>query len=137
MRTEIINGMTVHMPEKKYGVSNLHPEEIMCVMYHSKVMNWYDTYRKAPTIFEAAHESMEEYAKQQALLFTLFREKYKKDELSKVDKEQKRLGGVFSWIDTPDDKIYDLFLKEQEDNRSVATKTPNDQNPDLQNKSNG
>lgn len=113
MRAEIKNGMTIHYPNDKYVVSNLDKEEIMCIMYSSRVTNWYDAYRQAPTVFDAAHEAMEEYAKQQSLLFTTFRENYQREERRRVKKEEERLGGMISWIGMPDDKIYDLFIADQ------------------------
>lgn len=116
MRTEIINGMTVHMPDKKYVVSNLSKEHILFNAAGEEEGICFEL-KPLEILSIQTYEAMEEYAKQQALLFCIFRDNYKKDELSRVKKEQDRLGGMFSWMSTPDDKIYDLFLKEQSETR--------------------
>jgi len=105
MRTEVINGMTVHMPDKKHENTNLSPQEILSnkaefhQLYHSDILS-----------------VMEQYAKQQALLFTTFRERYQKEEKERIKKEQERVGGIFSWIGTPDNIIYDKFIEQQKNN---------------------
>lgn len=116
MRTEIINGMAVHMPDKKYVVSNLSKEQILFNAAGEEEGICFEL-KPLEILSIQTYEAMEEYAKQQSLLFTTFRENYQREERRRVKKEEERLGGIISWIGTPDDKIYDLFLQDQSDAR--------------------
>jgi hypothetical protein len=57
--------------------------------------------------------AMEEYAKQQSISFTAFRDNYRREQLKKGREEQKRLGGLFTWDYTPDEQVYELFIAQQ------------------------
>ncbi len=56
---------------------------------------------------------LSEYAKQQAIAFAQYRDEYKREERRKVKEEEKRLGGMITWIERPDEEIYLQFIEQQ------------------------
>lgn len=60
----------------------------------------------------AAINAMGEYGKEVAIEFAKFRDKYKRNELKEVKKEQERLGGIFTWMEASDEIIFNQFLQE-------------------------
>jgi hypothetical protein len=60
----------------------------------------------------AAAKAMDEYAKQQAIAFASFRDSFKREESRQVREEQKRVGGMFSWIGRSDEEIYNQFIEQ-------------------------
>lgn len=63
--------------------------------------------------FSKKEQLLKEYAKQQAIAFSVFRDEYKKEELRSVKAEEKRLGGMITWIQTSDERIYEEFIEQQ------------------------
>lgn len=61
-------------------------------------------------------KAMDEYAKQQAIAFVVFRQDFQREESRKVREEQKRLGGMFTWVGRSDEEIYDQFIESQNNN---------------------
>lgn len=60
-----------------------------------------------------ALNAMDEYAKQQAITFAVFRDLYHREERRKVKEEERRLGGMITWDYTPDGEIYNQFIESQ------------------------
>lgn len=65
------------------------------------------------TIYQnyAIYEAMDEYAKEVALAFCKFRDDFKRDELRKVKEEEKRLGGMITWVAATDEYIFNQFIQ--------------------------
>lgn len=59
------------------------------------------------------HEKIESYAKQQAIAFATFRDNYQREERKRVRGEEKRLGGMITWIGASDEAIYTQFIESQ------------------------
>jgi hypothetical protein len=59
------------------------------------------------------HLCMDEFAKQQAVAFAVFRDLYHREERRKIKEEERRLGGMITWDYTPDGEIYNQFIESQ------------------------
>jgi hypothetical protein len=55
--------------------------------------------------------AMDEYAREVALAFCIFRDNFKRDELRKVKEEEKRLGGMITWVAATDEYIFNQFIQ--------------------------
>lgn len=58
----------------------------------------------------------EEYARDQALAFAIFRDNFQREERKRVREEEKRLGGMITWIGRSDEEIYAQFIESQNNN---------------------
>jgi hypothetical protein len=54
-----------------------------------------------------------EYSKQQAIAFATFRDEFKRAESRRVREEEKRLGGMITWMPQSDEYIYNQFIEQQ------------------------
>lgn len=87
-------------------------EQIMEDEYKKLVMNWEKAYQQSPSIFKAAHSAMGEYAKQQGILFSNWKEK-----LPPVQKctvwPPAGSGCGTGLYSKSDEELYDEFLQSQ------------------------
>lgn len=84
-------------------------------MTKGEILNLYRHFSNASTTWlyeDDARKAMDEYAKQQALSFGVFRDKFKREESRRVKEKEKRLGGMITWIGASDEEIYNQFIEQ-------------------------
>jgi hypothetical protein len=71
-------------------------EEILIEKYSAKIMNWEDAFKHNPQFAQAAHEAMEEYAKQEIVSYELWL-------FGELDNDS-----TFNY-DKPPEQLYELY----------------------------
>lgn len=55
------------------------------------------------------YNAMDEYAKQESVLFFAFKHEYQTIERLNIQIEYNKIGGIFSWVGASDDIIWDAY----------------------------